>query len=230
MTLASKTGPEVASLRRRIVAGTLDLLSVVTVFGVWLMTLIWRAKRRGGDDDPGSHGTGTAPRLRRVAHFAQSKPVRRGLWVTSLLGTVALRNLRSFGARMAGIQVVDAQSGGPVSIRSAVIGAAVDGAWRRLVIGQLMAPLKARANESRARREALEPQLRELLRPHAGDLAEQSKIREEFYNANGIRNADEANLLWGVVGDVLMPLTALLSRRRQTIQQRLAGTLVIRSH
>jgi hypothetical protein len=113
-----------------------------------------------------------------------------------------------------------------VSIRSAVIGTVVDAAWRKLVIGQLTAPLKARADASQDRRKALEPQLMEILRQHAGDHPKQAKIREEFYKAHGIRSADEAQLLWGIAAGLLMPLTSLLSSRRQTIQQRLSGTLV----
>jgi hypothetical protein len=129
--------------------------------------------------------------------------------------------------RVAGIQMVDARSGGPVSIRSAVIGAAVDAAWRRL-ISRLTGPLKAHAEDARRRREALEPQLKELLAPHAGDHAAQMRIREEFYNAHGIRSIDESDCLWGVMAGLLMPLTALVSPRRQTLRHRLAGTLVIR--
>lgn len=218
------TDPEVAPTRRRFLAGTLDLLSVLAALGTWLLALVWRSRRRGDGAD--SHETETAPRLRRIAHLVQSKPVRQGLWVTSVLGRIGLRNLRSFGARTAGIQVVDAQTGGPVSIRSAVIGTVVDAAWRKLVIGQLTAPLKARADASQDRRKALEPQLMEILRQHAGDHPKQAKIREEFYKAHGIRSADEAQLLWGIAAGLLMPLTSLLSSRRQTIQQRLSGTLV----
>lgn len=227
MTLVRTTGPEVAPIRRRLLAGTLDIVSVLVVFGAWLMTLVWRTKRR--EVEAVSDETETAPRLRRMAHFVQSWPVRRGLWVTSVLSRIWLRNMRSFGSRTAGIQVVDAQTGGPVSVRSAVIGAVVDSAWRKLAVGQLTARPKARAEASRARRRALEPQLKEILRQHAGDHTEQAKIREEFYKTNGIRSADEAQLLWGIAGGVLMPLTSLLSTRRQTIQQRLSGTLVIRT-
>lgn len=227
LLLVSRTDVEVASLRRRAVAGALDLLVVLAVFGAWLVTLVWRVRRRS--NETASRGIEESSPRGSVTKFVQSRLGRRMLRVASLaLNGTPLRNWRGVGARVAGIQVVDAQSGGPVTIRSAAVGAMVDAVWR-LLIGRLRAPLKARSDAARAQRLALEPQLTELLRPHAGDHAQQMKIREVFYKTHGIRSVDGSEALWGMAGALLMALTALLSPRRQTIRQRLAGTLVIRT-
>jgi hypothetical protein len=223
--LLSGAEPEVASIRRRALAGVFDLLTILTAVAAWLAGLIWRSKRRASDT--GSRLADEDSWLRKVGRLVQSKAWRAGaLRGAAGLLSIPLRNWRSIGARVAGIQTVDARSGGPVTIRSAVRGALVNVAWRRL-IGQLTVPLEARAAADHAQRQALEPQVRELLCPHAGDHAAQLKIREEFDAAHHIKGNTE--LPWRVASAVLMPLTSVLSRRRQTIRQRLSGTLVIRT-
>jgi hypothetical protein len=220
----SRSGPEVASMRRRALAGLLDLLTILAVFAAWLATVVWRHRR-------GTHATvprsAEGSRCREVTEFVQSRRGQRVVWGAFLLLVgIPLRNSRGPGARITGIQIVDVRSGGPVTVRSAVLGAFVDALWRRL-IRRLMAPVDARSDANRARRQALEPQLSELLRPHAGDGAAQMKIREELYKAHDIPG--ESQLLWRVASAFLMPLTSLLSPRRQTIRQRLTGTLIIRA-
>ena len=213
-------------MRRRALAAALDLLGLLMVFAAWVAARVWRSRHR--IRDRASDRPDSASRLPRWVQLARSRSGQRVLWLVGLAFVgIPLRNGRSPGMRAAGIQMVDARSGGPVSIRSAVIGAAVDVAWRQL-ISRLTSPLKARS-EDVGRREALEPQLTQLLAPHAGDHAAQTRIRDEFYTANGIRSIGESHDLWRVMAALLMPLTALISPRRQTLRERLAGTLVIRT-
>ena len=115
------TGSSFASLRRRFAAWAIDAGIVVISLGVaGVVTFRWltgTAERRAPDereDEPG---------LPRVADwFRRWGPT---LTVFSFVTEVLGRNGRGPGAHLLGLRRVDARTGGPVTVRSALIGSSV---------------------------------------------------------------------------------------------------------
>lgn len=117
MSMGFRRELEVASMRRRALAAALDLLSLLTIFAGWVAGRVWRS--RHGITDVDSDRSDRASRLRRWVQFARSSSGQLALWFASLtFVAIPFRNGQSPGMRAAGIQMVDARSGGPVSIRS----------------------------------------------------------------------------------------------------------------
>jgi uncharacterized RDD family membrane protein YckC len=143
----------------------------------------------------------------------------------ALIG-VPLRNWRTPGARITGIRSVDKRTGGPVTVHSALVGEAAGAAFGFLV-RRLTAPLHARSHATQAKLQTLGPEMTALQRAYADDRDAQPHAFQDFYKANDVNPLGSA--LWLLPGVLVMPLTALLSRQRQTIRDRVSGTLRVRS-
>jgi 60Kd inner membrane protein len=144
----------------------------------------------------------------------------------SQVATVALapvgRNWRGPGYRVLGLRRVDAHSGGPVSIRSAVVGATFDSAWRAATLS-LSRP---RLNREQERMTALQAQMKEIERKYGADAEARQKALMQFYKTKGVSPLPAC--AWGTLPGLLVQLLVLAcSRHGQTIRDRVTHTVVI---
>ena len=122
----------------------------------------------------------------RIADLLQTRRGRVVLQVGSLvLIGIPLRNWRSPGARIVGIEMVDAHTGGPLTIRSVVISDVV-GKLFAAAVRRVSQPLEARSMAAQKRVQDLAPEMAALQREHAGDRAAEQKALMAFYKANGV--------------------------------------------
>jgi hypothetical protein len=223
---------EIASLRTRAAGAAIDLLLFLTAFGGCLAAYVAvRVKRRGRDrdtQDDVSERLGSSPRRRRIGERLRSKPAQVMIRMVSVALAVPMRNWRSPGARIVGLRVVDARTGGPVTVRSVILGSAVDAAFG-LAIKPLTAPGRRRSEAENARLQEIEPQTQALRRQHAGDRRAERKAIAALYKANGVnplRTLGSPRWLFLVLPNLL---TAMLSSKGQTLRQRVSGTVVVRA-
>lgn len=134
----------VASLRLRLLAALVDAAVVIggmaVVLGLGIAGVVAYARIRDEDEEDEPEGeeedepSGSDGPSRE---FPRSPQLRAALWGASAGLSVAGRNWRGPGFRLLGLRRVDAQTGGVVSVRSALIGVLSDQAWqaatRRLV-------------------------------------------------------------------------------------------------
>ena len=137
--------------------------------------------------------------------------------VVGLTLEVDWRNRRSLGSRAMRIRRADALTGGPVTLRSALIRH-----WAQQATSAGLRPLAKRASKrSTERMQALQPQLKELQRAHADDEAVQQHALTSFYRehkVNPLRSCAPTLLT------LLAPsLAVLFSPRRQSLPDRVAG-------
>jgi uncharacterized RDD family membrane protein YckC len=220
MPVSGPGGLEIGSLQRRALAALIDAaLFVPPVMlagggGVWLY-MAWRRRRSGGDDDD--------------FDFAERVPFRRlaeprwqlAMWVATAPLDIALRNWRSPGARAMGLRRVDARTGGPVSVRSALIHKAVEAA-SRVLNQRAHRPFYRRLTE---RRDAIQADMREARRAHADDPEARERAVAEVQRRHDIRPWGCCAM--GLLGLLPRYLPALWSPRNQTLPERVAGTIVV---
>jgi hypothetical protein len=152
----------------------------------------------------------------------QSPELRAALWGASAGLAVASRNWRSPGFRVVGLRRLDAQTGGIVSVRSALVGVLFDEA-RQAATSPLFG---SRAQRQRDRISALGPQLRAVERKYADDPQARQRAVMEFYTANDV--TPFAGCGWQLAGPVVSQLVlALGSRGGRTVRDRITGTGVI---
>jgi hypothetical protein len=206
--------PGVASLPRRAAAGAIDVLvmggGLVGVAGaIGAATAKWYSDGQPGWMARWTEGDGWA------------RP-----WLVDGLRSLELtgRNWRSPGMRAAGLRRVDARTRGPVSIRSAFVGLLAQTGAERIsrALGQ---PGTERA---RVRRLAANDEIERMRASRPNEDPKQLII-----DAAAIRQRHGASTCsWMlprmVVRVAVEQLPALWSRRRQTLTERLAGTVVVR--
>jgi uncharacterized RDD family membrane protein YckC len=146
----------------------------------------------------------------------------RTLWIASTIGTVVARNWRSPGRRIVRIRRVEARTGGPVTVRSAAIRLAATEGSRR-VNNWWSGPRRRRAMQ---RMDDLQPGLKDIQRAHRDDPEALERAMMDFHKAHDVNPLRACLPL--VPGMLLLSLPALLSRRRQTAIEWLAGTVVVR--
>ena len=204
MSVAGPAGLEIASLRRRGLALLIDLGVIVpplAIAGVAAAKLYKALRGR----DPFASGPTVGSWRRQLAFVAASAPIE-----------VALRNRRRPGARVLGLRRVDARTGGPVSVRSAVIHTAVEAAWS-VLNRRVRRPFTERVRAAHA-------ELDEMRRSHGGEL--EPRQRMDVYKRHGVRPASS---LGRTLLDMAPPyLAALWSPRNQTLPDRVAGIVVVR--
>jgi hypothetical protein len=206
--------PGVASLPRRAAAGAIDLLvmggGLIAVAGaIGLATAKWR-----GNVQPGWMG-----RWIEDGDWARPELVA-GLTSLQLTG----RNWRSPGMRAAGIRRVDARTHGPVSIRSAFVGQLLQTGSQGIsrALGQ---PGTERA---RVRRLAANDEIERMRASRPNE-----DPRQLIMDAAAIRQRHGASACTWMLPRMVLhvaveQLPALSSRHRQTLTERLAGTIVLR--
>jgi uncharacterized RDD family membrane protein YckC len=197
-----RADPDVASIPRRALAGTVDGVLLVLGWGGGVAAIVWR---RGS-------GAWAPPDRRAVTALGWAM---RG-------AALLLRNRRTPGQRLLGIRRVDARTGGPTSLEAAIVRQVCDYGLKLL-----WRPATRRVSERQAERSAeATRRIAEFRATHAGDTA---RIQEEtmaIYRETG--TSCVPSLLTGIVAGWAMPLTALGSRRRQTIADRVSGIVFVR--
>jgi hypothetical protein len=140
---------------------------------------IYSRMKRGGSRPRLADGPDADEKAgRRLPSSASS---RRWLLAGSLIALPG-RNWRGPGARVVGLRRVEARTGGPVTIRSALIRFAVTTAWSEL-IGQLNRPAGQRLRE---RGQAIHSEMHDLLDEHAGDPKAQQQAISDRYKAGDL--------------------------------------------
>jgi hypothetical protein len=207
------SGLKVAPLRRRLAAGAIDAVVVVGPIGgalggaAWLRTCY---RRWRGQDD------GAIPELRQDRRWGTvSAAASAGL-------QVGARNWRSPGYRALGLRRVDVRTGGPVTVRSAIIQAAVSDLLSR-TIRSLIQPWQARRME---RLQAIQAEMKEAQRTHAGDREAQQRALMEIFKRENVNPL--TSCLPAVLVGTLPQVTRVRSPLNQTLPERLAGTVVVR--
>jgi hypothetical protein len=207
------SGLKVAPLRRRLAAGAIDAVVVVGPIGgavggaAWLRT---RYRRWRGQDDE------AIPELRQDRRWGTvSAAASAGV-------QVGARNWRSPGYRALGLRRVDVRTGGPVTVRSAIIQAAVSDLLSR-TIRSLIQPWQARRME---RLQAIQAEMKEAQRTHAGDREAQQRALMEIFKRENVNPL--TSCLPAVLVGTLPQVTRVRSPLNQTLPERLAGTVVVR--
>jgi uncharacterized RDD family membrane protein YckC len=206
--------PGIASLPRRVAVGACDGLLMLTILGMTagaVFAVLSRLGRRPGWFD----GVGPDPTTLQRWNLP--------LTVASVgLSTIGA-NWRSPGMRVFGIRRVDAGTGGPVNAYSACVESAVSA-----VITQVEKRLRRPEAEAyEARRVAANEELARMreANPEA-DPSELLRRSQEILHQQRVGCGPLASR--GAVWVMVQHLPALRSHRRQTLSQRLAGTVVVR--
>jgi uncharacterized RDD family membrane protein YckC len=168
--------------------------------------------------------------LRRCSDWAMplgtprrlSLPVRLALAIPAYCVNLRRRNKQSLGARVMGIRRVESQTGGPVTLRSALIRA---GAFEIVKLTR-KAAIRPLSDRSRARFAELRPERRELEREHAGDPAALQDALMDMYREGRINLlAPMGWLALSIAAVDVLPL--LTSSSHQSLPDRLAGIVVV---
>jgi hypothetical protein len=221
VSIAGPGGRDIASLRRRTLGRLIDagvvgiptLLAGAAGAGVYFAYRRWRG---GGDEAEfpfGEHGFTPFRRL------AQSSGWSVAFRFGSVPIDVRMRNSRSPGDRAMGLRRVDARTGGPVSVRSAVIQTTVEAAAAELN------RLAQRPFEERRR--VVLAEVSEARRYHEGDREAQHRAMAEVLKRYRHRPWGGA-CSRGLLGVIPLQLPALWSRRNQSLPEWIAGIVVVR--
>jgi uncharacterized RDD family membrane protein YckC len=154
------------------------------------------------------------------------KPIswRTQMLVAVPLGASALqtRNRRSIGSRVMGLRHVQLQTGGPISVRSAVIQSLASRALREMR-RVLVQPMVVKGGK---RVRDLKPQVLDLQRQHAGDKAALEQAMVKLYREQGFNPLTP--MAWSILpifASEIIPV--LVTPRRQTIPDLAAGVVVV---
>jgi hypothetical protein len=176
-------------------------------------------------DGDGSDDQDDRPRgmRHRLGELLRSGALRPAFWGAGAGLAIANRNWRSPGFRVVGLRRVDARTGGPISLRSALIGVLFDQA-RQAATRPLF---RSRAHRGRARMAELAPTVKEIEHRYAGDREARQRAVKEFYKVNDVKPF--AGCGWQVAGPILsqVVLAATAIRDGQTVYDRLTGTIVV---
>lgn len=224
MPVAGPAGLEIAPLGRRWVARVIDAVvflvpAALAAAGVSGLYVTYRRWREGGDNDPFALDDREFPLFRRLG---QSPAWRVGFRVAWVPIDVRMRNWRSPGDRAMGLRRVDAGTGGPVSVRSALVSEAVRTAWSELS-RLVQRPSQRRFEE---RRRLVKAALIQARGYHEGDAEAQKRAMFEVAKRYPLRP-------WGwwageFLGSLPLYLPAPWSARNQTVPERVAGIVTVR--
>jgi uncharacterized RDD family membrane protein YckC len=155
----------------------------------------------------------------RVNGVLETRHANGAIGLASTVAGVGLRNARSPGMKAMHLRRVDVRSGGPVSLRSAIIQQLVGFAWGRLA-RQVWRPAFERYQ---VRTAALAAEQREFHRRHPDD-PHADTASPATRPSTGMASCCGRMLLPGAV----QVLTTLLSPRRQNLADWVAGIVVVR--
>jgi uncharacterized RDD family membrane protein YckC len=199
-----RADPDVATLPRRALSTVVDGAIMLVVIGAAAGAVGWRSAWSHSDLTRGLE------RLAKATAWPQ-----RG-W------TFARRNWRSPGRRVAGTRRVDARTGGPVTVRAVLVEQLAQAGSKRLTRPLIQHVFQS----SRERNEAARLRIDEMRRAHGGDA---ERVQEETMRIYREENVSCVPALLTTLGTACLHLVpALLSPRRQTLIERLAGTVVVK--
>jgi hypothetical protein len=202
------SGMKVASVRRRLAAASIDTVGMLVITVGPFALMVARHERRNGVE-PFS--------IPWLDWLQKSRALNKAL---SLAGTVAMRNRRSPGRRIAGIRAADAATGGPVSVRASTI-RHITGTALSEFVSSLTRPMQVRNME---RLKALGPETMETARMNRTDPAARRALLEQSRLAQNSCLGCLIPLLF-VSGVNYLP--ALRSPLNQTLPERLAGIVIV---
>ena len=209
----------IAPLWRRLVAALIDqLAALVVMIGAIAAGFGTHAayQRLRGRRDPVAAETSKPRRT-----FEPSAARRFASWLVGAGLGVLSRNWRGPGSRLLGLRRVDAHTGGPISVRSALVDEVLFAAW-----GAVTRPLlPSRVKRDRDRLVALRPQEKELERKYADDPQRRQRALLDFYKSNGV----DPFKVWGValLPGMLRSWLPAVWPGGQRIRDRLTGTVVV---
>jgi hypothetical protein len=214
----------VASLRLRLLAGLVNAAaaigSMVGAVGLGMVGASAYEHPRSDEDEHEREGDG--PSDIQSGKFRLSLHVQAALQGASTGLAIAGRNWRGLGFRVVGLRRVDARTGGPVSVHSALIGQVFDQTCQAATRSLFGSPFQ----RGQDRLTALQPQLSALRRDSAGNPEAQQRAVMEFYDANDLKPF--AGCGWLLAGPVIsQSILALGARRGRTVRDRITGTCVI---
>jgi hypothetical protein len=213
----SQRDPELASLGHRLGASGIDAGCVVCGMACLMGPMAIWSRVRDGNVWEGLE--------KRATRLADSLNPRRDEPLMTLATAVNRRNWRSPGMYLMHLRRCDARTGGPVTVRSAVIRHLVDQARDRL-ISRLLTP---RIERYQASMNAIQPELDAARRQHPDDFAAQQQAISQIYSDAGVNPT----------GGCWLPLLPLAVRgadglmvlfmpRRQSPPDWLAGIVTVR--
>ena len=208
----TQTGNEVAPIGRRLLAGGIDASCILSAIAAGLAAALYWGWR-GKDTDGGA----VAP-LKHWNAWSKSPLWRCG----ALAYAVGLRDWRTPGMRVMGIRRVDARTGGPVTVRSALTRYLAE-QTRGLVVGGFVA---RRFRQAREPVEALQADIRAAERAHPDDPAARVRATMDVYDSAGV--TPWAGCLPSTIPLVSEVLFTLLTPRRQSPNDWVAGIVVIK--
>lgn len=152
-----------------------------------------------------------------------STRTRVALETFSLATGLRLRNYRPPTWRLLGLRKVDVRSGGPVTVRSAVIAMAIQRV-RKEALGRVLAPGQRRAQERQA---DAAPRVQGALREHHGDPEAQQEALRAIYEEHGIRPYATARRVALYVAATTLTDVPCLWLTGRSLPDLVAGTAVV---
>ncbi len=197
--------------------------AMAAVVGLGFAAAAAYARFRGdGDAREGDEEDEPSDIHRTTREFPQSPQLRAALWGASAGLAVAGRNRRGLGFRVVGLRRVEAQTGGNVSVRSALIGVLFDQTCQAATI-RLFGSL---AQRQRDHISALAPQMEAVTRKYPGDPQARQRAVMKFYEVNDVNPLGGCG--WSLAGPFVTQLVlALASPGGRTVRDRITGTGVI---
>jgi uncharacterized RDD family membrane protein YckC len=223
---APEQGLRIAPLRLRLLAFLIDLTifgsAAIAIVGLTIAVFI-KAKALRLRLAP----VGT--RLARIFRGPRSRRARLSINAALVVPDVALRGWQSPGARLLGLRRVDARTGAPVGVRAALVRGVV---WRarRMLMDRVFGPFEARERErNAAARESLQPELERIKRRHRHDPEARQAAMMALYREHSLNPfaAYLRSTLPRTAAAIALDAPTILSPRRQTLTDRLAGIAVV---
>jgi uncharacterized RDD family membrane protein YckC len=214
-----RRGLLVAPIRRRLLASLIDvtlaLLAGILAIGAYTGV----AAMLGRKEAPGVRSLS-----KMMPKITGSKRASIALHVCMFVLSVLLTGRRGPGSRAVRIRLVDARTGGPVSLRQAILRVGAQRGWQLLVRG-----LTARlGNAERLEQPDLRSEIEALRREHGDDSDAFQQAMMEMYRNNRVRpyTACLPALIRLPLG-LAIEAPALWTSLHQGLPDKLAGTIVI---
>lgn len=209
--------PELASLGRRLCAGCIDAACAVGGGAAFIGAVaVWTTLRGGGE------GEGLEDAMERFPRFAESLGWKRVEPVLALTSAVSRRNWRSIGMYLMHIRRADLRTGGPVTVRSALIRHLAGWGVSRLLSRRLIQP---RLKRHQAQAQALQGEVDAAYRRHPDDPQARQQAITQVYRAAGV---NPASCCWmPLIPAAVNVLVILGTRRHQSPADRIAGIVLV---
>jgi hypothetical protein len=239
---AGPKGLRPAPLRLRALASSINLLSALGAVAAALIATTWIARARrplgeqgprpggivaelGGDADPANSRDGTKSLPERVVEYSGHRRFKLGLLLLTFTIGVLTEGRRGIGARIVGLQLVDASTGRAITRRQAAI--RTSSQLVSSAVAHRLAPRPKTLNAAEHRR--LHEQVREAKETDTGDEHARQERLTRIYEEQKLR--PQAYLL-PLLADLMLRLGAGLpiwSKRKQNIHDLVAGTITVRT-